>query len=292
VDGLDHGVYASWAVRAIRLFIALSPLALAGCVFFASFDDLRGGSASDAGDADDAVVADTASSSDGPVDAGVDSWIDPATWCGQQPKHDLCDDFDQAGLGERWSGLSAVNGTLTLDMAAAQSRPFALLAVSEAGVVPDLRLKVTRPTLHDVTCEFEVHLDELGPTGTSSTLAIFEIIVKPTDFRDYFIRIQIGTIDWIFNDYGQLPDGGEFFHNYPIPTLGTGEWRKVKIAYDLGGGNGSVAIQFQDKPVFTQALRTPQQGSYTLGVGGHSLNPMVASSKVRIDNVACDFDKR
>src|SRR5262249_2576865 len=126
VDGPRPGDYALWAVRAIRLFFALGPVTLAGCVFFASFDDLMGGPGGDAGeDASEAAsLADAGpvrppEDGPGPGDAGGDTGVDPTSPGGKQPPHDLCDDFDEAGLGQRWSGMTAVNGTLVLDKALA-----------------------------------------------------------------------------------------------------------------------------------------------------------------------------
>jgi hypothetical protein len=272
------------AMRALRACVCLgSATALAGCVLFASFNDLTGGLPEGGGTSD--APLDQVS----PSDAGGLS-------CVNDGGHDLCDNFDDTNLGDKWSALSNTGGTLALDDAAAISPPRSLLATSNAGVMPDLRLKLQRASLHDLTCEMQVRLDELGPTGNDADLAFFEVFMQPSsnDLSDWFVRILLSTNNWYWNEYGMLVDGGPFSHNDPLPTLDAGTtWRRVRISMDLlGSENGKVTIEFDGTNVYEKPLKPPAKGSMTLDVGAHAMVSMKVASKVRIDDVWCDFDRR
>jgi hypothetical protein len=289
----------SGSVRRRRGVFLIAAAACAGCSLFSSFGGLSDGVRDDGGtrtsEAEDASQEGPTPRDGAPTDAGLgdielarDASSD--TWCGAHGPYGLCDDFDEAPLGARWDEQSVSGGTLTIDGTRVKSPAGALLATTEADGAPNVTLSATRASSGTgFVCDFDILLDQLD-SPDDGALAVFWVSLTPTssDVTFYWWRILLGLTTWYVNEYGTLPDGGEFHSNPFVPSLSVTTWRHVRVAMSfLASESGSVAVDFDTTRVYSHTLRTPQSSSLKLqfGVRGTS----AGASKVRYDNVLCNF---
>ena len=260
-------------------------LLVGGCSLFVDLDGLSvadGGSgdalASDAG-VTDASAIDAADASDAStVDAARFTCPDASI---------VCDDFDESGLGARWSRVTIQNGTLGIDNSAAFSPPNSLLITlpdNPDGLTRYNRLEKDIGAMSSIDCELEIRLDATDDPGKYDVRP-FAFELYPSGFNNYDVHVNLGSAELSFEQNTDTGlDGGSLTRTDSFAPVTIGKWMNMRVTTNFQ----TVQIFIDGSKVYDQAVISPipSTGSGKIHVGqGYDTEP--PSWTYRVDDVLC-----
>jgi hypothetical protein len=235
----------------------------------------------------DAMHADAGSQA---LDAAVDAGLvpKPLDFCSTRltPSR-LCDDFDVATLGARWSAIERMNGgALALDTQSPKTAPRAMLVSAPAGSTGAVaRLSFTSPGKpRSVHAEFDLRAESVP---TTSALHIVGFPVTPaTGFYHLDLAFAEGTLLLIENDNDQRKSGTKVFDAPPV-----GVW--VHLVVDVtyrGPGVGQVVVTLDgQQSAVPIASPEPAAATSTVTLGLYASVPTLpAPVQYRVDDFVYD----
>jgi hypothetical protein len=221
----------------------------------------------------------------GPViDASVDAAQDGRPGCGAHP---LCDDFDLAALGARWTSSLLYQATVALDATHAQSLPNSLFATSNADASAGRAylFKSLKQSTAAVTCAFNLYFD----AAASGRTDVLWLMFTGSDYYEYSLRLVLGVAASALNEVGAARDGGGVDEGRPLPNVHENEWVAVRVRAALPpSGGGSVTISYNGGDVAVYALSSPAAPVLTEVALG-MVYTQVAPVRVRFDDLVCDY---
>lgn len=213
-------------------------------------------------------------------------------WCETQaPRPAFCADFDDGVVAKGWSSTQVNGGELMLDTNVSRSPPGSFWVRSPGNSTNDNGGKTAAlarefpGTPTDITCAFDVRVDQRDATGKwvaiawfdiggeGSLVALFDQSATPLVYEE--ARAKDGAVDYIYHA--------------PSEWLEMGEWRRIALHLTLTSGGGHVTMAVDDK----QAVDTPLSPKYTPGRTRFSLGITYMEGQsgpyeAHFDNVTCD----
>lgn len=268
--------------------LALLPLgvaiALGGCSAFVSLDGLLVPDAgTDAGAMMDTSVVDSPSMMDAP-DAGPDvfDFVCPDASI-------VCDDFDDAPLGMRWTS-SQISGlaTMALDDAGSVSPPNALMLTLAANPGFNGRnayLAKNFTTRSTVDCDFDVKIDTTSATTSYDVRPIqFNVNANGYNFYQFWLNLAASKLSLEQDIQSSTPDAGEMNPTTVVQDpLDTKIWHHIHIGTDFK----RVKVDIDNVPSLDRALADPigsSSGNIHFGLAYDAEPP---SWTYRLDDVYC-----
>ena len=193
--------------------------------------------AADAAPLLDAAAPDGDASDGGAADAPLlDASADASFSCASSAAT-LCDDFDTAALGARWTGTKMAGATMMIDSAGpALSAPGALLVSlpdnpTQASRVA--RLEKSLPTLKAIDCRFALRVDSTSSTSTDD-VAVLELDLTKAGFDAFFLRVAVARETISVIQTGDLAaDAGAIYQEDLASSYVVGTWARVRLVTDF-----------------------------------------------------------
>jgi hypothetical protein len=203
-------------------------------------------------------------------------------WCQRRDADDLCDDFDEAPLGQRWTSLQLLDGgTMSLDEDASFSPPSSLLATAPVNGASASMVKVLKGgTL--VHCELELLVGQVP-----DNIVVFWLYVSSPGMRDERIYFATGSASSTLGEEW-VAEGGLVTHDHAVGVVVPGQWTHVSLDVTLPstGDGGAFQLSLNDGGVVEGPLNSPR--GVTSEIAELSVSSAGMLDSVRFDNVACD----
>jgi hypothetical protein len=278
--------------------ILLGLAAGAAAVVTTSCDSLNGLSGGEGRDAavspdgpDEGGMHDSAPSPDAQADATPDA----GTFCATHQGHTLCDDFDEPGFRDVWSGGMVVTGggSLFQDPDASVSPPYSLgaeMPASPTGISSALTT-VFEGLPNAINFSFDLWIVEAGSSGA----AVAEVLL-PSGQQFSIVLRGSGPVTLVLEEATRNADGGTNYDDVPgiLFTLATGQWYPVTVALELAGSSGGmVSVKVGDAgPLSGVPTDLPMLMGTSVrlstGVADYGDEPLGAWT-VRLDNFIADL---
>jgi hypothetical protein len=175
----------------------------------------------------EASAGDAAQVGDASTDAGFSCSGSAAT---------LCDDFDTAPLGARWTDTRLVGATMVIDPSGpALSAPGALaiaLPENAAGAARAARLETTFASVSAVDCRFAVRVDSTS-SMSDEDVGVLELVVARPGFASVLLRLVIGRETIVLFQDGETTDGGAISRANQLSPYQVGSWARLRVQTDF-----------------------------------------------------------
>jgi hypothetical protein len=238
-----------------------------------------------------------------PSDAGSEPDGDGGSWCGANPGHRFCEDFDGyqtvAGLLGSWSSFEQSGGSFKLDPSTPLSPPYALEAIgANSAKVMVLETLPVSPAATVLRLELDLRVNSSGNVGLLTGLGIVAIAFGPS--IDYgYAAIGIAGGPKLTGAWAGRADGGADAGTFQSATAsGTfpapGTWAaRYALEIDTSSTGGCVQVYEGPTALLSPCLALPADllrpsvvsvvlGDYTVGLGN------TGSIDVDFDNVTFD----
>ncbi len=258
---------------------------LAACSLFTDFSGLDEPPAEvpDALADSPAPTNDDASSSDAGTRPDAPSVSDTGA-SSSCPEGSFCDDFDDGGMGDKWTALRLVQGNLAFDTTDFQSAPRSLRSTVTGGNTDERTASLHRslPFTKGVRCTFQVRIN--SDIESSDYIDIFQVTAAAPPVNAYQLRLYFtGKTAAVREDF-MLADGGclcpkqESYFN-PLPRK---KWTKVVFETDFE----EARAYFDDALVFKAPYTGFVPTSMGVVVGIDTDDPLAWD--VQYDDLRCD----
>jgi hypothetical protein len=175
----------------------------------------------------EASAGDAAQVGDASTDAGFSCNSSAAT---------LCDDFDTAPLGMRWTGTKLVGATMQIDQSGpALSAPGALaIALPEngAGTPRAARLETTFASASALDCRFAVRVDSTSSVADED-VGVLDLVVARPGFSSFLLRLAIAREAIVLFQDGDTADGGAISRTNVLSSYLVGSWARLRVQTDF-----------------------------------------------------------
>jgi hypothetical protein len=192
----------------------------------------------------------------------------------------LCDDFDHAALGAKWTAIRDNGaGSITLDSKAAVTTPNALLAVIAAGqdgADHYLTAHLDSVSTKDLDMEADIRIE--GPCSAN----ILDLGIDATN--GYLFRLAVDGATTTLQEYNEPPDAGSTQKDLgTVAALPVGTWQHVKVRANLGAKTGEYWLNgIMTKTVTLAPLSTTGSPHFRAGIVEQD---SATGCAVRYDNV-------
>ena len=209
----------------------------------------------------------------GPIEAGA---------CGAT----FCDDFDEGGVGEKWSEARQTNGQIVFDENAAISPPRSLrTTIGSASGLYTRRALLRRelPLGRAVRCTAAVRVNSTG--SPAHHVDFFQINATAADITRYDVRLFIRGSTSAIRDDVELTDGGCSCPNKTttFTPIARTKWTSVTMETDFKEVSVSYDGTLAFKGPFGDGL-TPKSLAVTIGINSYDMGAW----DVQYDDLRCD----
>jgi hypothetical protein len=231
-SGMRRFALVTLAISACTLFPELS--GLTGAEGDASIDALGDALVADVGTSD---VADSSQTTDGPTEASTDATdagvISDASFCGANPGHTFCEDFEPPNFQARWDGIVVNNGgTVVQNNTTSVSPPSSMLASLTYAANSTGHAYATK---HFATASKTIKVRSQMLVDPTTIAQIDPLMISfnpaPAGYTAYEIHIDTGTSH--LGCQATPSDGGAVVHQDEVFSNPLSTWHNVEVDVDM-----------------------------------------------------------
>lgn len=238
------------------------------------------------------VDAEAGTGGDGGTPQDGDAGMTATGFCSTRTGYTLCADFDQGFFDMAWQSHTIMGGSLATDGTASTSPPDSLLATFSTGsMATEALLTSTFPAKTSVSCDFDVRLDQVDPTGATVAIIGFDEVVPSPAY--YHVYLEVGLTSASVKENGDSAG----FHGYNLatslpasakPSPPPTNFTHVTMALDLGASTVSVKLNGSSALDLSTLKPSPGSSGIVINLGPNSAAAMVPTDwAIRFDNVLC-----